>query len=103
VIFMPMLGQDNEAAAMERIEEFSDSRLTYYWDEQRLSGEAWRDAYELEMLAWDVYMLYRPGTVWEDTPTRADYAMTGHSAIEDKLSKLRIEQYAAEAEKLLRE
>jgi hypothetical protein len=101
VIFMPMLDGDTDEAAYERAQEFRDDRVTYFWDYRFVSGTAWREAYDLDHTAWDVYLLYGAGTTWTSAPTQADFGMTNHRAIADLIPKLRIELFAAEAKRLL--
>ena len=51
-------------------ELMEDSRALHYWDADRVVGEAFRGHIEnLGSAAWDVWMLFAPGVVWEgDVP-----------------------------------
>lgn len=62
VIWLPVLRSDDRESAVERSKEFSDSRINYYWDEDGLTGTAWRKSLKLESIAWDVYFIYEPQT-----------------------------------------
>ncbi len=61
-----MLRSDHRDDAEEASSEFSDSRISYFWDDEKLLGEAYSETLHLFRTAWDVYLLY-PGDVrWED-------------------------------------
>jgi hypothetical protein len=101
VVFMPMLEIDDIAAAEARIEEFSDPRLTYFWDPGFTTGHAWRQVLALDDVAWDMYFIYGLDSEWGGQPTKPEYAMTGHHAIPDKVLKLDIDQFIGKVETAL--
>lgn len=103
IIFVPTMRADSEAEAATRASEFDDDRVTYFWDPDIISGGTWGETYDLDSVAWDVYLLYGAGKTWKDQPTRADFAMTGHRTIAKKLPKLDVEPFIEEARKLLEE
>ena len=65
VVFLPMYPGDNKRRAQTRMEEFADRRVSYYWDADRLTGADWAKTLQIDQTAWDVYMLYVPGTNWQ--------------------------------------
>jgi hypothetical protein len=101
VIFMPMLPGDTADAALARSRELKDNRVSFFWDPGFVAGTAWREAYDLDHTAWDVYFLYRAGVTWTASPAKADYAMTNHRAIGGAMPTWRRELFAAEARRLL--
>jgi hypothetical protein len=69
VVFLPMVGGDDEAAARTRTGELRDARIATSWDPGRGVGRAFRKPLGLRATAWDVYLVYPPGVVWEgDAP-----------------------------------
>lgn len=69
VVFLPMVSGDDEAAARTRTSEIRDARITTSWDPGLGVGRAFRKPLGLRATAWDVYLVYPPGVVWEgDAP-----------------------------------
>lgn len=65
VVWVPTLRGDNQQQAAIRSGEFDDSRVRYFWDEQMITGDAWRDALGINReTAWDVYFLFDDEAVW---------------------------------------
>lgn len=45
----------------------NDPRVHHYWDGERAAGAAFQQYFPgLSEPAWDVWMLFAPGVVWED-------------------------------------
>lgn len=45
-------------SAVERTQEFSDERVTYYWDEHGITGTAWQNSFTMKSVAWGVYFIH---------------------------------------------
>ena len=75
VVFLPMVSGDCEPAARERAAENSDARIATRWDPGRGVGRAFRRPLGLRATAWDVYLVYPPGVLWEgeEPPTPAKW------------------------------
>jgi len=73
IIWLPMLASDNRASAETRSGEFADPRVAYFWDGDRLTGQAWQRTLGLSGLAWDIYFLYGGQARWETEPTVPDF------------------------------
>ena len=72
IVWLPMFPGDNKGRAQTRTEEFNDSRVSYYWDGDKLTGAEWQKALGIDKVAWDVYLLFGPNTRWDGaTPTPA--------------------------------
>lgn len=72
IVWLPMFPGDSKGWAQTRSNEFSDPRLSYYWDSERATGEEWRNVLSLDRTAWDVYLLYGSNSEWnKGTPTPA--------------------------------
>jgi len=70
VIWLPAISSDTRNDALERANQFSDSRVSYYWDPEKLTGKSWGSVLELGMSAWDVYLLYTSNQNWNtDVPS----------------------------------
>ncbi len=66
IIWIPMLRSDSRLHAVDATLETTDSRITHFWDPNRLLGEAWGRSLALSQTAWDVYLLFSHQTVWKD-------------------------------------
>jgi hypothetical protein len=76
IVWLPILRSDGRNAAIERSREFSDERITYYWDETGITGLAWQKVLGLPSAAWDVYLLYEAGgTKWDKSPEKPFFWM----------------------------
>lgn len=75
VVWLPMLSEDSKAVAERISGEAADTRIVCQsWDEDRLTGKAWRDLMDMDGIAWDVYYLYDRDASWDDSePTPPDY------------------------------
>ena len=59
-----------------------DARVTHYWDADRVVGSAFQQHIDdLDSPAWDVWMLFAPGIVWEGdgppAPTWWEHQLSG--------------------------
>ena len=70
-----MFPGDSRGWAKSRSDEFSDNRLSYYWDRDRLTGQRWQKVLGTPREAWDVYLLYGAGTQWDKEPPTPDFWM----------------------------
>jgi len=76
IIWLPVLPSDNRNWAVKRTKEFSDSRVRYFWDGEKLTGLTWKRVLELEgPLSWDTYFLYDHQAHWAEHPTMPDFWM----------------------------
>jgi hypothetical protein len=74
VVWEPILSKDGEDALEDASEMLQDEwRAQQFWDPGAESGKRIRRLFDLKIAnpAWDVYMLYPPGTKWTETPTPA--------------------------------
>jgi len=70
---MPILQSDDRASARNRSAEFTDERLTYFWDARLSVGELWQQVMGLAEVPWDVFMLYGANAQWETAPDMPDF------------------------------
>ena len=70
VAWVPILPEDTEAAARERAALVHDRRAQHFWDAQRALPGAFAAVLGLPegWPAWDVYLAYTPGVVWNERP-----------------------------------
>ncbi len=72
IVWLPMFPGDSRSWAQTRSNEFSDPRVSYYWDGGRLTAEDWGKVLGIDRTAWDVYFLYGSNAEWnKGTPTPA--------------------------------
>lgn len=67
VVWEPMLGGTRNHAADAIEELIPDRRVKHYWNKDFIAGEFFRE-HRFGETAWDIYFLYGPEAVWEETP-----------------------------------
>lgn len=86
LVWESMREGDNPAAATEQAETVRDPRITQGWNESRNVGKLFGETLDLHDIAWDVYLVYKPGIKWEaQQPPRPTFWM---HQLEDADSKL---------------
>lgn len=76
IVWLPALLSDGRKDAVEASGECSDPRIKYYWDEEKETGEVYKQTLGIERFAWDVYFLYDRGVRWTvETPPQPKYWM----------------------------
>ena len=76
LVWEPMRDGDNAAVATQQAENVHDVRIAQGWDGTRELGKLFGDALEIHQVAWDVYLVYRPGVKWEGSqPPRPTFWM----------------------------
>lgn len=98
---MPTLRSDSKVAAVQGSSEFTDKRLSYFWDENQLTGLEWGKVLDLDKTAWDVYFLYGPNVKWKKKVPKPDFWMHQLSGCEDKAPFLDLEGLEIEVRKQL--
>lgn len=73
IVWIRMLESDNQAAAERAARIFDDRRATQFYDGHQRVGSALADGLINEGLAWDIYLLYRPGARWNAGPPKPAY------------------------------
>ena len=99
IVWLPMLRSDSRLEAVEGSLEFSDARLSYFWDEAKLSGASWQDVLEIGGIAWDVYLLYDAGAGWGRNPEYPDFWM--HQLAVEGVPRLDSDQLQKETRRML--
>ncbi len=95
VLYVPALGA-NEEHAKAAVSLLPGPRVRHYWDGSGMSGLEFQDTLDIEMYAWDVWMIYEPGAQWDDVSDPPQPAFWQHQLPglpEDK--KLDAEDFAA--------
>jgi len=75
IVWLPMFPGDSRKWAQTRSDEFSDKRVSYYWDGEKLAGKAWQKTLGTNREAWDVYLLYGAESQWDKEPAKPDFWM----------------------------
>jgi len=96
-----MLRSDNKVAGVQGSLEFTDTRLSYFWDEGKLTGQEWGKTLKLNKTAWDVYFLYGPKAKWKEKAPKPDFWMHQLSSCEDKAPFLDLEGLEIQVKRLL--
>ncbi len=61
-----MMSGDNLDSARSESEAYADDRVEHSWDPERRLGELFAKRLGLRGVAWDVYLVYPAGVVWDD-------------------------------------
>jgi copper chaperone CopZ len=101
IIWLPILWGDNRASAEARSGEFTDPRVTYFWDGNHVTGKAWQRALSLSGIVWDVYFLYGAAVRWETEPTVPNFWMHQLSVAENKAPFLQEPDFEMKVKELL--
>ena len=65
VVWVPMLnGQEKDVPVATRF--VPDERARHFWDGEGQLMRAYTQTFSLSEPAWDLYLLYAPGTTWDD-------------------------------------
>jgi hypothetical protein len=65
LVWEPMRDGDSSAAAAEQAEMVRDLRISQGWDGSRDVGKLFGATLDLDEIAWDVYLIYKPGIRWD--------------------------------------
>lgn len=70
-VWLPMLATDARSEWDDGL--LNDPRVRHFWDEERVAGrwfaEADLRADQFGPIVWDAYLLFGPGSRWDDEPT----------------------------------
>ncbi|HEX4002882.1 MAG TPA: hypothetical protein VHX36_09540 [Candidatus Acidoferrales bacterium] len=65
LVWEPLRSDDSPEAATEQAEKVRDVRIWQGWNGNKNVGKLLGDTLNLHDVAWDVYLLYKPGIKWE--------------------------------------
>ena len=65
LIWEPMKEADSAAAASKQASAIDDTRLVQGWNGNKAVGELFAKTLDLHEIAWDVYLIYKPGVKWD--------------------------------------
>jgi hypothetical protein len=83
-IWLPCIRNDSKDEAVARVLEFADPRVRNYWDEDRITGNAWQERLSLPSFAWDVYFLFDRSASWQKGVPQPTFWMHQLSDAKDK-------------------
>lgn len=71
-----MVRGDTYEAAQKAAKKFKDTRVMQYYDPKQLAGRAFAGSLgQNDKVAWDVYLFYPPGALWQGLPPKAEAFM----------------------------
>jgi hypothetical protein len=77
---------DSPVAATQQAETVQDVRIMQGWNENRNLGKLFGETLDLHDIAWDVYLVYKPGIKWEaQQPPRPTFWMHHLESADPKL------------------
>jgi len=65
LVWEPMRDADSPSTAAEQAGMVQDARISQGWDAVRDVGKLFGATLDLHEIAWDVYLVYKPGITWE--------------------------------------
>jgi hypothetical protein len=69
LIWVSMMSGDTYEAAQKAAKKFKDKRVKQFYDPQQLAGRAFAKSLGCsDGVAWDIYLFYPLGTLWQDLP-----------------------------------
>ncbi len=76
LIWEPMRDADSATAAAQQAEAVHDPRIVQGWNENKSLGKLFGETLDLREIAWDVYLVYKPGIKWNtEQPPRPTFWM----------------------------
>lgn len=86
LVWEPMRSDDTPAAATRQAEEVHDARIWQGWNGNKKIGDLFGSTLELHGIAWDVYLIYKPGIKWDaQQPPRPTFWMHQLEGVDPKL------------------
>jgi hypothetical protein len=69
LVWISMMSGDTYEAAQKAEKKFKDKRVKQFYDPQQLAGRAIAKSLgHSDQVAWDIYLFYPGGALWEDLP-----------------------------------
>src|SRR6266404_775538 len=65
LVWEPMRDGDDATSATQQAETVQDIRISQGWDSSQNLGKVFGQTLDLHQIAWDVYLVYKPGIKWE--------------------------------------
>jgi len=65
LVWEPMRETDSPDAAAEQANTVRDKRISQGWDGSLDIGKLFGATLDLHQIAWDVYLIYKPGVTWQ--------------------------------------
>ncbi len=86
LVWEPMRDGDNATSATQQAETVQDIRISQGWDGGQNLGKVFGQTLDLHQIAWDVYLVYKPGIKWEGPqPPRPTFWMHQLEGVDPKL------------------
>ena len=76
IVWINMLPEDSLEAAAPSINVLNDKRCRHFYDPNQIVGKSIAELVGWSsQVAWDIYLFFEPGAVWQDTPPEPRYWM----------------------------
>jgi len=86
LVWEPMRDGDDATSATQQAETVQDIRISQGWDGGQNLGKVFGQTLALHQIAWDVYLVYKPGIKWEGPqPPRPTFWMHQLEGVDPKL------------------
>src|SRR5882724_677063 len=86
LVWEPMRDGDNASIATQQAETVQEIRISQGWDGGQNLGKLFGQTLDLHQIAWDVYLVYKPGIKWEGPqPPRPTFWMHQLKGVDPKL------------------
>jgi hypothetical protein len=103
LVWEPMRDGDDATSATKQAEAVKDARIAQGWDGSRDLGKLFGETLDLRQIAWDVYLVYKPGVTWKGRqPPRPTFWMHQLEGVKpNRLLCANPTRLSADVEKLL--
>src|SRR5260370_27339764 len=86
LVWEPMRDGDDATSATQQAETVQDIRISQGWDGGQSLGKLFGQTLDLHRIAWDVYLVYKPGITWARAqPPRHTFWMHQLEGVDPKL------------------
>jgi hypothetical protein len=86
LVWEPMRNDDSPEAATVQASQVRDARIWQGWNGNKNVGDLFGKTLDIHDIAWDVYLIYKPGIKWEgQEPPRPTFWMHQLQRVDPKL------------------
>lgn len=102
-VYVPILGNDDEASVPSAMKSLPDTRVVFYWDAKGELTKSYSRVLKLgeDRAAWDVYLVFDRTAEWKAEPPAPNYWMHQLRGVSAE-RRLNGEKLTTELKKLLK-
>lgn len=101
IVYVPTVGAEEEDVP-EATQVVTGGNARHYWEDSGIIGKLYRETLVIDAYAFDAWMIYQPGVIWEgELPPAPAFWM--HNLGVDEAPRLDSKEFAIEVEKYLKQ